>query len=91
MMEKPTFGFVFVFILLSLLFLSNSYKLWFKTDAYYQEMRDSLERMPTFIRDFFMGRFENRNRWVMEQKIFSLIGVVAVVIANVMVVTAYLG
>jgi hypothetical protein len=90
-MEKPSFGFVLVFILLSLLFLSNSYKLWFKTDAYYQELRDSLDRAPGYFKNFFSRRLENRRRWETEQKIFSLFGIAAVLIANVMVIRAYLG
>ncbi|HAX68901.1 MAG TPA: hypothetical protein DCY14_04790 [Anaerolineae bacterium] len=90
-MEKPSFGFVLVFILLSLLFLSNSYKLWFKTDAYYQELRDSLDRTPGYFKNFFSRRIENRRRWETEQKIFSLFGIAAVLIANVMVIRAYLG
>lgn len=89
LLEKPPFGFVLVFLLLSWMFLSNSYKLWFKTDTYYREMRDSLERMPIPFRDFFMGRFENRKRWEAEQKIFNLIGVTAVLVANVIVIQAY--
>jgi hypothetical protein len=37
-MVQPSLGFVILFLLFSLLFLSNSYKLWFKTDEYYQSI-----------------------------------------------------
>lgn len=90
-MIQPSLGFVLVFILLSVLFLSNSYKLWFKTDAYYQELRDSLDRTPIYFKQFFVKRLENRKRWEIEQKIFSLFGVAAVVMANIMVIRAYIG
>ena len=92
-MEKPPFGFVLVFLLFSLLFLSNTYKLWFKTDAYYQDIYNSLtnEKTPYPFKNFFLKRLENRKRWELGQKIFSLIGFVAVVSMDVFVVTAWLG
>ncbi|WKZ39994.1 MAG: hypothetical protein QY328_17180 [Anaerolineales bacterium] len=91
--ENPSLIFVIVFLLFSLLFFSNTYKLWFKTDQYYQELRDSLTREPSVypFREFFLKRLENRKRWEVEQKIFSLLGVAAVFIADVLVVAAYLG
>lgn len=91
--ENPSLIFVIVFLLFSLLFFSNTYKLWFKTDQYYQELRDSLTREPSVypFREFFLKRLENRKRWEVEQKIFSLLGVVAVLVADAMVLTAYLG
>lgn len=92
-LETPPFLFVLVFLLFSLLFLSNSYKLWFKTDEYYKDLYNSLTREPSVypFRKFFLKRLENRKRWEVEQKIFSLIGVAAVVTADVLVVMAYLG
>jgi hypothetical protein len=90
--EKPPFGFVLVFLLFSLLFLSNTYKLWFKTDAYYQDIYNSLsnEKTPYPFKNFFLKRLKNRKRWEVEQKIFSLLGLVAVVGADVLVVMAYI-
>jgi hypothetical protein len=91
-MSKPPFGFVLVFLLFSLIFLWNTYKLWFKTDSYYQEVYDSLARSPSLypFRDFFLKRMENRKRWEVEQKIFSAIGFVAVIGADLLVVVAYI-
>ncbi len=91
--ENPSLIFVIVFLLFSLLFFSNTYKLWFRTDQYYQELRDSLTREPSVypFREFFLKRLENRKRWEVEQKIFSLLGVAAVLVADAMVLTAYLG
>lgn len=80
-----------IFLIFSLLFISNTYKLWFKTDAYYQEIYNSLTRMPYPFKDFFLRRLENRKRWEAEQKIFSLIGLVSVVVADVIVVAAWIG
>lgn len=88
--STPSLGFVFVFLFFSLLFLSNTYKLWFKTDAYYQEIYDSLTRVPYPFKGFFLKRLENKKRWEAEQKIFSVIGLVAVVVADVMVIAAWL-
>jgi hypothetical protein len=92
-MEKPSLGFVLVFLLFSLLFLWNSYKLWFKTDEYYQELRNSLTREPSIypFREFFLKQMENRKRWEFGQKAFNLLGLAAVIAADIMVVTAYLG
>jgi hypothetical protein len=85
-------GFVLVFLLFSLLFLRNTYKLWFKTDSYYQDIYNSLTQQPSIypFREFFRKRMENKERWVLWQKAFSLLGLVAVVIADVLVVVAYL-
>jgi hypothetical protein len=84
-------GFVIVFLLLSGLFLSNSYKLWFKTEEYYQELYNSLasERSPYPFRNFFLKRMENKQNWILRQKIFSLPGIVAVLAADVLVVMTY--
>jgi len=89
-LEKPPFGFVLVFLLFSLLFLSNTYKLWFKTDSYYKDVYNSLVRSPVPFKDFFLRRLENRKRWEVEQKIYSVIGFIAVIGADVLVVMAFL-
>ena len=90
--DKPPFGFVLIFLLFSGLFLSNTYKLWFKTDSYYQDIYNSLTRSPSLypFKDFFLKRLENRKRWEVEQKIFSLIGFVAVIGADMLVVMAWI-
>ena len=91
-MNQPSLGFVIVFLLFSLLFFRNSYKLWFKTDAYYQDIYNSLTREPSIypLRQFFLKRMENKERWVLWQKIFSLLGLVAVIAADMLVMMAYL-
>ena len=88
---KPSLGFVLFFLLFSLLFFRNSYKLWFKTDSYYQDIYNSLAREPSIypFRHFFLKRMENKERWVLWQKIFSLLGLIAVIAADVLVVMAY--
>ena len=85
-------GFVLVFLLFSLLFLRNTYKLWFKTDEYYQDIYNSLAREPSIYpyRRFFLKRVENRRRWELWQKVFSLVGLIAVIAADVLVIMAYL-
>lgn len=88
--EKPPFGFVLVFLLFSLLFLSNTYKLWFKTDSYYKDVYNSLLRSPVPFKQFFLKRLENRKRWEVEQKIFSVIGFIAVIGADVLVVMTFM-
>jgi hypothetical protein len=92
-MTQPSLGFVIVFLLFSLLFLSNSYKLWFKTDQYYKDIYNSLTREPSLypFRSFFLKRMENRQSWVLWQKVFSMLGIVAVLVADVLVVMAYTG
>jgi len=91
-LNKPSFGFVLVFLLFSLLFFSNTYRLWFKTDAYYQDIYNSLTHQPSLypFRKFFLKRMENKNRWVLWQKVFSLLGLVAVIAADVLVIMAYI-
>jgi len=90
-MTQPSLGFVFLFLLFSLLFLSNTYKLWFKTDEYYQSIYNSLTREPPLypFREFFLKRLENRKRWEVEQKIFSILGILAVLGADVLVIATY--
>ena len=89
---QPSLGFVLVFLLFSLLFISNTYKLWFKTGQYYEDIYNSLVREPSIypFRKFFLKRMENKNRWLFWQKIFSLTGIVAVVGGDVLVILAYL-
>jgi hypothetical protein len=91
-LDKPSPGFVLVFLLFSLLFFRNTYKLWFKTDSYYQDIYNSLARDPSIypFRKFFLRRMENKERWILGQKIFSLLGLIAVIAADVLVVMAYL-
>jgi len=90
-MTQPSLGFVLIFLLFSLLFLSNSYKLWFKTDTYYQDLYNSLtdERTPYPFKDFFLKRLENKQSWIFWQKIFSLLGIAAVLAADVLVIIAF--
>lgn len=92
-MEKPSFGFILVFLIFSLLFLWNSFKLWFKTDEYYQELHSSLTREPSIypFRQYFLKQMENRKRWELGQKAFNLLGLAAVIAADVLVLTAYFG
>ena len=87
---QPPFGFVLVFLLFSFLFLSNTYKLWFKTDSYYKDVYNSLVRSPVPFKDFFLKRLENRKRWEVEQKIYSIIGFIAVIGADVLVITTWI-
>lgn len=92
-METPPFGFVLLFLLFSLLFFWNSYKLWFKTDEYYRNLYNSLTREPSVypFRNFFLKRLENKQSWLFWQKAFSVLGLAAVVTVDVLVVMAYLG
>ena len=89
---QPSLGFVIVFLIFSLLFFSNTYKLWFKTDEYYQSIYNSLTAQPSLylFKDFFLKRLENRKRWEVEQKIFSILGMLAVLGADILVIMAYL-
>ncbi|HSG41566.1 MAG TPA: hypothetical protein VLA72_00280 [Anaerolineales bacterium] len=91
-MTSPSLGFVLIFLFFSLLFISNSYKLWFKTDEYYQDLYHSLtnERTPYPFKNFFLRRLENKDGWIFWQKAFSLIGIAAVLAADVLVITAWL-
>jgi hypothetical protein len=91
-MIQPSLGFVGLFLLFSLIFLSNTYKLWFKTDEYYQSIYNSLTREPSIypFREFFLKRLENKRSWILWQKIFSLLGILAVLGADVLVVMAYI-
>jgi hypothetical protein len=85
-------GFVLVFLFFSLLFFRNTYKLWFKTDEYYQGIYNSLIREPSIypFGRFFLKRMEDRKRWELWQKGFSLLGLIAILAADVLVVMAYI-
>jgi hypothetical protein len=85
-------GFVIVFLIFSLLFFSNTYKLWFKTDEYYQSIYNSLTAQPSLypFKDFFHKRLENRKRWEVEQKIFSILGTLAVLGADILVIMTFM-
>ena len=90
-LAQPSLGFVIAFLFFSLLFLRNTYKLWLKTDEYYQDIYNSLTHEPSIypFRKFFLQRIENKQRWVLWQKSFSLLGLVAVVAADALVVIGY--
>lgn len=89
---QPSFAFVIVFLVFSLLFFRNTYTLWFQTDVYYPDIYNSLAREPSIypFRAFFLKRLENRRRWERWQKAFSLPGLVAVLAADILLVLAYL-
>jgi hypothetical protein len=89
----PSLGFVIVFLLFSLLFLSNTYRLWFKTDQYYEDIYNSLTREPSLypFKQFFLKRMENKKSWVMWQKLFSILGLLAVILADTLVIGAWIG
>ncbi len=91
-MTSPSFLFVLAFLLFSILFFFNSYKLWFKTDIYYEDIYKSLTNptMPYPFKDFFLKRMDNRKRWEVEQKVFSAIGILAVLLADVLVIAAWM-
>ncbi|MEP7137917.1 MAG: hypothetical protein ABI904_23565 [Chloroflexota bacterium] len=90
-MTQPSLGFVIVFLIFSLLFFSNTYKLWFKTDEYYQSIYNSLTAQPSLypFKDFFLKRLENKRNWILWQKVFSLLGILAVLGADVLVVLGF--
>ena len=90
-LTRPSLGFVILFLLFSLLFFSNSYRLWFRIDKYYQDIYTSLTREPSLypFRKLFLKRMENKEGWVLWQKAFSLLGILAVLIADVLVVMAF--
>ena len=90
--SQPSFLFVLAFLLFSGLFFYNTYKLWFKTDAYYAELHDSLTRSPSFypFRTFFLRLMQDRRRWELVQKIFSVVGVIAVLAADMLVINAWM-
>lgn len=89
---QPSLGFVLLFLFFSLLFFSNSYKLWFKTEQYYQDIYNSLTREPSVypFRQFFLKRMENKKSWILWQKVFSAVAFLAVLAADILVVRAYL-
>jgi hypothetical protein len=90
--SAPSFGFILVFLLFNAIFFFNTYKLWFCTDSYFEDIRNSLTRQPSIypFREFFLKRMEDKKRWVLWQKIFSAIGLIAVIAADVLVVMAYI-
>ena len=85
-------GFVIAFLLFSGLFFVNSYKLWFRTDSYYEDIYASLTRQPSLypFREFFLQRMQNKKRWALEQKIFSAIGLGAIIGADILVIAAWM-
>lgn len=85
------FSFVLVFLLFSLIFILNSYKLWFKTDSYYEEIYKSLSNpsSPYPFRSFFLKGVENKKQWMFRQKIFSVVGLIAVIGADIFVVVMW--
>ena len=91
-LSRPSLGFVILFLLFSLIFITNSYRLWFKTDQYYQDIYNSLAREPSIypFRKFFLKRMENKQRWILWQKVFSILGILAVLVADILIVQAYL-
>jgi hypothetical protein len=91
-MPTLSFGFVLVFLLFSAIFFFNSYRLWFKTDKYYEDVRSSLTHQPSIypFREFFLKRMENKERWVLWQKIFSAVGLAAVIAADILVIVAWI-
>jgi hypothetical protein len=91
-MTSPSFTFVLAFLLFSLLFLSNTYRVWFHADQYYEEVRASLARMSSAFpfKGLFARGMDNKERWILRQKIFSALGFLAVLAMNVLMVWEWL-
>jgi hypothetical protein len=89
---QPSLLVLILFLVFSLMFFSNSYRLWFKTDQYYQDLYASLTRESSFrpFQKFFLTRLENKQRWIFWQKLFSVVGALAVLAADILMVRAYL-
>jgi hypothetical protein len=89
---RPSIGFVLVFLFFGLLFLSNTYRLWFKTDQVYQDIYNSLTREPSIYpsKKFFLNRMENKERWGLWQKVFSILRMFGVLVADLLIVLAYI-
>jgi len=92
-MEKPPIGLVPVFLLFSLVFPSDPCRLRFKTDQYYQDLYNSLNRRSAIypFREFFVRHMEDKPRWIFHRRSFGLMGIAAVLGADVFVVMANLG
>jgi len=90
-MSQPSLGFVIIFLLFSLVFFFNTYRLWFKTDEYYRDIYNSLTGQPSLypFREFFLKRMENKKSWVLWQKVFSLLGILGVLLADTLMVTTW--
>ena len=54
---QPSLLVLILFLVFSLMFFSNSYRLWFKTDQYYQDLYASLTREFSFrpFQKFFLN------------------------------------
>ncbi len=89
-LPRPSLSFLLVFLALSLLYLSNAFKLWFQAERYMEDMRESLKRAPVPFRERFLARLEDRDRWLTRQRIFSLFGVAAVLFADAMMIWAWM-
>ena len=91
-LSRPPFAFVLVFLLFSAIFFYNTFKLWFRTDAYYQSLWESLNRSPSLypFRDFFLRQMEDRRRWEILQKVFSIVGMIGVLAADALVIAAWM-
>jgi hypothetical protein len=61
-------------------------------DSYYKDVYNSLtnEKTPYPFKNFFLKRLENRKRWEVAQKIYSVIGFIAVIGADVLVIMAFI-
>ncbi|MGE5249928.1 MAG: hypothetical protein ACM3QS_06890 [Bacteroidota bacterium] len=90
--SHPPLSFVLAFLLFSGIFFYNAYRLWFKTETYYQSLRESLSRDPSPypFRAFFLRQLENRKRWELRQKAFSILGLIGVLAADALVIAAWL-
>jgi hypothetical protein len=90
--SRPGPAFVLMFLLFSAMFLYNTYKLWFRTDRYYEDLRESLGRSPSIypFRNFFLRQMEDRPRWETWQKAFSVLGLIAVLTADALMISAWL-
>ena len=91
-MVHPPFSFVLIFMVFSIIFFYNTWRLWTNTEKYYNDIRSSLERTPSIypFREFFLRLMEDRRRWQVLQKGFSLAGMIAVLAADALVITAWL-
>lgn len=82
MMSIKPFLLITILLLANGIFIDNCYKLWFRTDKYYTEIRKAAYKSPAWypFRNYQLSQIEEKKSWVLQQKIsLGIFGLILII------------
>jgi hypothetical protein len=92
MMDKPPLFFLIWFAVLTAMFSYRLYRIWFRTDDEYENIVQQINRLPSWypMKEYSIMSIQDKELWVSNAKILSAPAFVIMIIADILVITAFL-